>query len=518
LLFPKSFLQYHPFLISLLLPYMCGIIGIARAKDDAVLDIYNGMLMLQHRGQDAAGIVAFDGKRFCERRGNGRVRDVFRQKHIQSLTGRIGLGHVRYPTSGTYLATEAQPFFVNTPLGIYLIHNGNLTNQDELREKVQKKARRHLRTDSDSEILLNVFASQIYDAMKKSPDKSHAEVIFEATRMTMNEVRGAYSVITLIDRVGLFVFRDRAGIRPLALGKRSSISGDEWVVASEDVAIKALDFEFVRDVKPGEAILIGLDGKMQSKICVNGDLHPCIFEHVYLARPDSTLDGVSVYKTQLRLGAALLNQIKAAQLDIDAVIPVPDAARPMALELAKQLELPYREGLMKNRYVGRTFIMPDQKSRQTSIRQKLNPIDLEFRGKNILLVDDSIVRGNTMKRIVEMCRGVGVKNIYVAIGAAPIVNPCVYGVDMSTRRELIAHGLTTEEVRGIIGADALFYQTMENMVEAAHIGNRDIKQFCTGCFDGRYATPEVTEELLQKVEMEGRGARKKITEPSLLTL
>ena len=361
--------------------------------------------------------------------------------------------------------------------------------------------------------MLNVFADHIYREMKENPDKPHDEVVFDATRTTMDRVQGAYSVITLIDEVGLFAFRDRAGIRPLVFGKRSTARGDEWIIASEDVALKALGFKVVRDIEPGEAILIGLDGKLKSRICAKGNLSPCIFEHVYLARPDSILDKISVYKTQLRLGAKLLKQIKAAKLKIDSVIPVPDAARPMALELAQKLGIRYREGLIKNRYVGRTFIMPDQKTRQKSIRQKLNPIDLEFRGKSILLVDDSIVRGNTMKRIIQMCRAAGIKNVYVASAAAPITSPCVYGVDMSTRRELIAHGLTIDEIRKAIGADKLFYQTVEDMTEAASYGNRDIKQFCTGCFDERYVTPEVTEELLRKVERESLSIKKVVEFP-----
>lgn len=485
---------------------MCGIIGIAKQQDEAVFEIYDGLLMLQHRGQDAAGVVSFDGTNFYERKGNGLVKDVFHTRHMKDLKGRSALGHVRYPTAGSLSAQEAQPFFVNAPFGIYLIHNGNLTNTAALREKIQQKYHRHLRTGSDSEVLLNVFADKIYQARKNDPNKCPIESVFEATKNTMNDVTGAYSVITLIDDVGLFAFRDRSGIRPLLLGKKSTQMGDEWVLSSEDVAIKALGYTVVRDVLPGEAILIKPDGEMISKVCVPGKLSPCIFEYVYLARPDSMLDKISVYKTQLRMGIKLSEQIKAAKLDIDSVMPVPDSSRPVALEIAQTLGIKYREGLIKNRYVGRTFIMPGQAIRQKSIRQKLNPIELEFRNRNILLVDDSIVRGNTMKKIIQMCRDAGAKKIYVAVGAPPIKNICVYGVDIPSKKELIAHGLSTDEIKKVLNIDELFYQGMDNLIDTAKAGNPDIKQFCTGCFNGKYVTDEVTPEFLEEVEQSGRGA------------
>ena len=487
---------------------MCGIIGIAKQQDKAVLEIYDGLLMLQHRGQDAAGIVSFDGENFYERKGNGLVKDVFHTRHVKKLHGKTALGHVRYPTAGTLDAQEAQPFFVNAPFGIYLIHNGNLTNTEELREKIQQKYHRHLRTKSDSEVLLNVFADKIYKARKNDPDKCPIESVFEATKDTMNEVTGAYSVITLIDEVGLFAFRDRAGIRPLLLGKKSTQMGDEWVISSEDVAIKALGYTVERDVRPGEAILIKPNGELISKICVPGELHPCIFEYVYLARPDSMLDKISVYKTQLRMGEKLSKKIKEANLEIDSVMPVPDSSRPVALEIAQTLGIKYREGLIKNRYVGRTFIMPGQEIRKKSIRQKLNPIELEFRGRNVLLVDDSIVRGNTMKKIVQMCRDAGAKKVYVAVGAPPIKHICMYGVDMPTKKELIAHGLSNDDIKKVLNIDKLFYQNMDDLIDTAKAGNEDIEKFCTGCFNGSYVTPEVTPEFLKKAEIKGRGAEK----------
>ncbi len=500
---------------------MCGIIGVTTQKGDVVREIYDGLLMLQHRGQDAAGIVTFDGQHFFEHKGNGLVKDVFKQKQVEFLKGNFGLGHVRYPTAGTNSEKEAQPFFVNTPFGIYLVHNGNITNTKLLREKIQRKYRRHLLTSSDSEVLLNIFADKLYQEIKKNPDLQDKcqknrnsldnecnKIVFEAVKNTMNDVRGSYSIITVIDDIGLLAFRDRAGIRPLVLGKRSTTRGDEWIVASEDVAIKALGFEPVRDVEPGEAVLITLDGHLISKLCVSGELHPCIFEYVYLARPDSMLDKISVYKTQIRMGESLAKQVKAANLKIDSVVPVPDSARPAALEIAQILGVKYREGLVKNRYVGRTFIMPGQAMRQKAIQRKLNTIDLEFKNKNILLVDDSIVRGNTMKKIVEMCRAAGARKVYVASAAPPIKNICVYGVDIPTKKELIASGLSISDIKKLLRVDELFYQKLDDLIEAVKHKRSDVDKFCTGCFGGDYVTPEVTEKYISEVESIGRGAQK----------
>lgn len=489
---------------------MCGIIGISKRGTDAILDTYDGLLMLQHRGQDSAGLVSFDGKKFYERRGFGLVRDAFKQRDIQKLIGSMAMGHCRYTTAGNSdRVEEAQPFFVNAPFGIYLIHNGNLTNADELRINLKNTYYRHLSTDSDTEVLLNVFADNIYRIMKEnSREKNPQDIIFEATGKLMETITGAYSVITMIDQIGMFSFRDPYGIRPLLLGKKETTKGTEWMFASEDVAFKTLGFQVVRDVNPGEAIMITKKGELISRQCVKGKLYPCIFEYVYLARPDSMLNKISVYKTRLRMGNFLAKQILAKNLEIDTVMPVPDSSRPLAIKISKEIGVKYREGLVKNRYVGRTFIMPGQEERKKSIRQKLNTIELEFRNRNILLVDDSIVRGNTMKQIIDMCRKAGAKNIYVAIGAPPVRHPDVYGVDIPTRSELIAHGLTEDEIRKTIGADELFYQTVPDLIASAKAGNPEVDGFHTGVFDGNYPTPEVTPEFLEKWEFEGRGKKK----------
>jgi amidophosphoribosyltransferase len=486
---------------------MCGIIGISRKEKNAIGDIYDGLLMLQHRGQDSSGIVTFNGKKFHSRRGFGLVRDAFSQNDIKQLVGNMGIGHCRYTTTGSFnQIDEAQPFFVNSPFGIYLIHNGNLTNTTELSKYVKNSYHRHLRTDSDTEVLLNVFADNIYSIMKSSSrTKDTKEVIFEAVSKLMKIITGAYSTISLIDQVGLLAFRDPYGIRPLLLGKKETTMGTEWIFASEDVAIKTLGYEVVRDVEPGEVILITPQGELISRKCAEGKLYPCIFEYVYLARPDSMMNKISVYKTRLRMGSYLAKKILAKNLEIDTVIPVPDSGRPLAIRIAKDIGVKYREGLVKNRYIGRTFIMPGQEMRKKSIRQKLNPIELEFRNRNILLVDDSIVRGNTMKKIIDMCRKAGAKNIYVASGAPPVRHPDVYGVDIPTRTELIAHGLTEKEICKAIGADELFYQNIEDLVSSAREGNPKVDGFHTGVFDGKYPTPEVTPEFLKKWEFEGRG-------------
>ena len=481
---------------------MCGIVGIINRETEVFPELYDSLLMLQHRGQDAAGAITFDGEFFHERKSNGLVKDVFQPIHAERLRGTAGLGHVRYPTAGTLSAREAQPFFVNAPFGIYLIHNGNLTNTEYLREKIQKNYRRHLRTKSDSEVLLNVFADKIYCAQKHNPGISEKDAVFDATQKTMQEVEGAYAVITLIDKIGLLAFRDPHAIRPLSIGKRKNAQGtEEWVFASEDVAFTTLGFERVGDVQPGEAILIDFDGNIERRQCVEGELNPCIFEYVYLARPDSMIDDISVYKTQLRMGQVLSKQIMEANLEIDSIIPVPDSSRPVALEMSKVTGIKYREGLVKNRYVGRTFIMPGQKERQKSIRRKLNAIPLEFKNRNILLVDDSIVRGNTMIQIVQMCRNAGAKKVYVASAAPPVKYPNVYGIDMPTKKELIASGLTIEEIRKTIGADKLFYQTLDDLIWAASEGNSEIKRFETSCFDGKYITGNITEEYLHNLEL-----------------
>ncbi len=487
---------------------MCGILGIASRDTDVFAEIHDGLLMLQHRGQDAAGIVTYTGEFFRERKANGLVKDVFGPQDAETLTGRVGMGHVRYPTAGSLSAAEAQPFFVNAPYGIYLVHNGNITNTAEQREKVTGKYSRHLRTTSDSEILLNVLADKVADAIKVNGNADPIRNIFAGVKMTMERVQGAYSVLCMIAGVGMLAFRDPHGIRPLSLGKRPAQGeGDDYCVASEDVAFGINGFEKVRDVKPGEAILIDLDGKMHTFQAVEGKLTPCIFEYVYLARPDSMLDGVSVYKTQLRMGQALAKQIQESGLEIDSIIPVPDSARPVALEVANATGIRYREGLVKNRYVGRTFIMPGQAERQKSVRRKLNAIPLEFKDLNVLLIDDSIVRGNTIKKIVQLCREAGAKKVYIASASPPVKYPNVYGIDMPTKHELIANGLSIEEIRDELGADGLFYQKLEDLIWAAQEGNPDIQGFDCSCFDGNYVTG-VTEDYLAALEGSSRVSAK----------
>ncbi len=489
---------------------MCGILGIASRTHDVFAEIYDGLLMLQHRGQDASGIVTYTGEFFREKKANGLVKDVFNATDAETLTGKVGIGHVRYPTAGSLSAAEAQPFFVNAPYGIYLVHNGNITNTAEQREKVTGKYSRHLRTTSDSEILLNVLADKVADAIKVNGNSDPIRNILAGVKMTMERIQGAYSAVCLIAGVGMLAFRDPYGIRPLSVAKRDADGdGDDYAFASEDVAFGINGFQKLRDLRAGEAILIDLDGNMHEFQAVEGKLTPCIFEYVYLARPDSLLDGVSVYKTQMRMGQTLARQIEAAGLEIDRIIPVPDSARPVALEVAKATGISYREGLVKNRYVGRTFIMPGQEERQKSVRRKLNAIPLEFKDQNVLLIDDSIVRGNTIKKIVQMCREAGAKKVYVASASPPVKYPNVYGIDMPTKHELIANGKEVEDIRKELGADALFYQKLDDLIWAAKEGNPEIEAFDCSCFDGSYITGSVSPDYLDSLENSTRVSKKK---------
>lgn len=477
---------------------MCGILGIANTGP-AVQDLYDGLIVLQHRGQDSAGIVTYSD-RFQLKKGNGYVRDVFQAKHMVRLKGNFGIGHVRYPTAGSYDAAEAQPFYVNAPFGIALIHNGNLTNYIELKEQVTKDNSRYLNTSSDSEVLLNVLADEVANLRKT---KLQASDIFSALKKVYARIKGSYSVLALIAGHGLLAFRDPNGIRPLILGKRETPAGTEYAVASESVTLDTLGFEIVKDISPGEAVFIDLKREIFMEQIEKTKWAPCIFEYVYLARPDSVLDGISVYKSRLRMGKFMAAPIKEAMkkgLKIDVVVPVPDTARSAAFEIAAELGVRCREGLIKNRYIGRTFIMPGQGIRRRSIKYKLNPIPLEIEGKHVLLVDDSIVRGNTSRKIIEMVRGAGAKSVYFASCCPPLRNPCVYGVDMPSRKDFIAHNLTIEEVGKAIGADAIFYQTLEDLVKAVGAGNPKINNFCTACLSGKYPTPDITEEVLQRAE------------------
>jgi len=473
---------------------MCGIMAVSGFQN-VIQDLYDGLILLQHRGQDAAGIMTYD-KQFHLKKANGMVRDVFHSKSLSRLRGTMGIGHVRYPTAGCSSEFEAQPFFVNTPFGIALAHNGNLTNAGALSKELLEEEYRHLNTNSDSEVLLNVFSVALRNT---KPKKLTPEHVFKAVRTVFRKCTGAYSAVALIGGHGIVGFRDPYGIRPLQLGKRKYGMKEEYIIASENTAFKALDFELMRDVAPGEAIYIDRNNRLHSCQCKKGVLSPCMFEWVYLAAPDSVIDGVSVYKARVRMGEALAKQIKKASLQIDSVIPVPDTGRPMAAGLADQLRIRYREGFVKNRYIGRTFIMPGQSIRKRSLQFKLHPIDLEFRGNNVLLVDDSIVRGNTSKKIVEICREAGAKKVYFASASPPIISPDPYGIDLPTKSELIAANQSIEQIRKYIGADALFYNTIEDIRSAVQVGNRKIKQFSDGCFTKKYPTPEVTPQLLRSL-------------------
>jgi amidophosphoribosyltransferase len=484
---------------------MCGIIGIIGNRQVAQ-ELYDGLTVLQHRGQDSAGITTYED-RFHLKKGNGLVRDVFHTKNMIRLRGPMGIGHVRYPTAGSYDAAEAQPFYVNSPFGISLIHNGNLTNYDELKKEVLRVDLRHLNTRSDSELLLNVVARAL--RMNNSPVLTPGK-IFKAIDMVFKRVKGSYSVIALIADYGMLAFRDPYGIRPLCIGKRAD-GGimPEYVIASESVAVDTLRYDFISDIQPGEAVFIDMKRNLYRKQITKRHWAPCIFEHVYLARPDSIIDDVSVYKARLRMGISLAKKIKKSGIKIDVVVPVPDSSRSSALSLASELGVNYREGLVKNRYIGRTFIMPGQEIRKKSIRYKLNPIRLELNKRNVLLVDDSIVRGNTSKKIIEMIRNAGAKKVYFASCAPPLISPCLYGVDMPSKREFVANGLNVNQICKVIGADRLFYQDTKDLLAAAHKGNPRITGFCYACMGGKYPTKEITKEMLDKVEL-SRGDVHKI--------
>jgi amidophosphoribosyltransferase len=495
---------------------MCGIIGIVSHSPVNQL-LYDGLLVLQHRGQDAAGIVTAEGNVFHMHKANGLVRDVFRTRDMRNLLGNSGIGHVRYPTAGNAASTaEAQPFYVNSPYGIVLAHNGNLTNTDQLKEDLFRLDLRHVNTSSDSEVLLNVLAHELVEV--GSTQQLSVDRIFKAVSGVHRRCRGAYAVVAMIAGHGLLAFRDPYGIRPLIIGSRQSEDGIEYILASESVAIDSLDFKVLRDVAPGEAIYIDESGQMHSQQCAdNPQYFPCIFEYVYLARPDSVIDGVSVYETRLRMGEQLAEKIRQqwSHLHIDVVIPIPDTSRPSALQLANALGLSYREGFIKNRYIGRTFIMPGQAMRKKSVRQKLNAIGMEFKDKNVLLVDDSIVRGTTSREIVQMARDAGARQVFFASAAPPVRFPNVYGIDMPTRQELLATGRTDEQIAREIGADALVYQDIDALIEAVREINPALVHFDTSCFNGNYVTGDITPEYLDIIESMRCGSDKKVKSSSL---
>jgi amidophosphoribosyltransferase len=481
---------------------MCGIIGLV-AQSAVNQTLYDGLLLLQHRGQDAAGIVTGEHKTFHMHKGSGMVRDVYRTRNMRSLPGNMGIGHCRYPTAGSaYNSAESQPFYVNSPFGIVLGHNGNLTNADALKEEMFRLDLRHINTNSDSEVLLNVLAHELERASVKL--RLDPQTIFTAVSAVHRRCRGAYSVVAMIAGYGMLAFRDPYGIRPAVIGYNETPEGTEYMVASESVAIDALGYRVLRDIAPGEAVLVDEEGNFYSQQCAAGEtsLNPCIFEYVYLARPDSIIDGASVYEARLHMGSMLADKIRTEykDLDIDVVIPIPDSSRPSALQLALGLGVPYREGFVKNRYIGRTFIMPGQAVRAKSVRQKLNAIGMEFRGKNVLLVDDSIVRGTTSREIVSMARESGARKVFFASAAPPVRFPNVYGIDMPTRAELIAAHRSEDEVAREIGANALIYQDLESLKEAVRRANPKLTQFETSCFDGKYITGDVTSEYLHAIE------------------
>jgi len=487
---------------------MCGIVGMV-AQERVNQRLYDALLVLQHRGQDAAGIMTCDRGRFYLRKSNGLVRDVFDQQHMERLSGNMGIGHVRYPTAGCASSAEAQPFFVNSPYGIALAHNGNLTNSQQLHEELFRSDLRHINTTSDSEVLLNVFAHELAEVGKLRPEPDD---IFEAVRRVYGRCRGAFAVASMISGYGVVAFRDPYGIRPLILGRRSStLWGSEYMVASESVALVTQGFEVVRDVAPGEAVYITTQGQLHTEVCAPEPRYsPCIFEHVYLARPDSILDGVSVYKTRLRQGEKLAEKVKRLRPDhdIDVVMPIPDSGFTAARAMADALGRPLREGFVKNRYIGRTFIMPGQAVRKKSVRQKLNPVGLEFQGKVVCLVDDSIVRGTTCSQIIQMARESGAKKVYFCSAAPAIRFPNVYGIDMPSAEELVAHGRSDEEVARVIGADWLVYQDLDALVECSTAGNPDLTDFDCSVFNGRYVTGDVDDAYFERLSAERSDAAK----------
>lgn len=492
---------------------MCGIIGIV-GHTEVNQALYDGLTVLQHRGQDAAGIMTCDkdGKFFL-RKDNGLVKDVFHTRHMIRLKGHMGIGHVRYPTAGCSTSAESQPFYVNSPFGISLAHNGNLTNTKVLKEELFRTDQRHLNTDSDSEVLLNVLAHELHSSSKLKPQP---EDVFKAVTQVHRRCRGAYAAVAMISGVGVLAFRDPHGIRPAVIGKRETAKGTEYLVASESVAVDILDFELVRDIEPGECVFIDADGNFHSQQCAEKTVKsPCIFEYVYFARPDSMMDGISVHKSRMRMGTKLANKIKREfpEHDIDVVIPIPDTSRSAALQLSYELDVVYREGFIKNRYIGRTFIMPGQTMRKKSVRQKLNAIDLEFQGKNVLLVDDSIVRGTTSQQIVQMARDAGANKVYLASAAPPVRYPNVYGIDMPSAHEFVAHDRDVDQIAQELGVDWLVYQDLPDLVAAIN-KRSDIECFDTSCFNGEYVTGDVDENYLYYIDSLRNDASKQAEDKS----
>ncbi|PAS98044.1 MAG: amidophosphoribosyltransferase [Candidatus Dactylopiibacterium carminicum] len=489
---------------------MCGIIGVVATSPVNQL-LYDGLQVLQHRGQDAAGIATAEGGRFHMHKGSGLASEVFRTRNMRNLQGNWGIAHCRYPTAGSaFNSAEAQPFYVNSPFGLMLAHNGNLTNSDALKREMYLADLRHMNTNSDSEVLLNVLAHELQVA-SNGRFQLDEDTIFRAVAGTHKRARGAYAAVVMIAGYGLLAFRDPNGIRPLILGKNETPAGVDYMVASESVALDVLGFKIVRDIAPGEAVLVDTHGKLSPRSCAAAAPYaPCMFEYVYLARPDSIIDGISVYESRVKMGVYLAEKIRRdfSHLKIDVVIPIPDSSRSAAMELASCLGLPYREGFVKNRYIGRTFIMPGQSVRKKSVRQKLNAMHQEFAGKNVLLVDDSIVRGTTSREIINMAREAGATNVYMASAAPPVRYANVYGIDMPSRSELIGAFRNEAEVGVEIGADALIYQDLADLKRAVGSLNPTVERFECSCFDGDYVTGDVTADYLDRVEG-SRGAASK---------
>lgn len=488
---------------------MCGIVGIV-SNQPVNQSLYDALTVLQHRGQDAAGIVTCgEHGRFYLRKDKGLVRDVFQKRHMLTLVGSMGIGHVRYPTAGNDSSAEAQPFYVNSPYGITLAHNGNLINADELKEQLFVEDQRHLNTGSDSEVLLNVFAHELAGIGKL---RLTADDVFKGVQGVYRRCQGAYAVVAMIAGFGVLAFRDPHGIRPVCFGKRETADGPEYMVASESVALDTQGFQLIRDIKPGEAVFIQKTGQFYSQQCaLDTQLNPCIFEYVYLARPDSVIDGISVYKSRLRMGEKLAENIRRQGYDkeIDVVIPIPDTSRTSAMQLAETLGIKYREGFIKNRYIGRTFIMPGQQLRKRSVRQKLNPITDELQGKTVLLVDDSIVRGTTSSQIIQMTRDAGAKKVFFASASPPVRYPNVYGIDMPTRDELVACNLSEQAICQELGADALIYQDLNDLVDS--VQHPLVKRFDTACFDGHYVTGGINQQYLNGLEKRRNDATRSIS-------
>lgn len=496
---------------------MCGVVGIV-GSGWVNQQIYDALTVIQHRGQDAAGIMTCDGRRVFLRKDSGLVRDVFDARHMLQLEGNMGLGHVRYPTAGGDNRSEAQPFYVNSPFGLALGHNGNLVNARDLSVELFQDDLRQINTGSDSEVLLNVFAHELMGSVRDRNAMLQTQDIFDAVSRVHRRCRGAYAVVAMIVGYGLVAFRDPYGIRPLVLGERIDGSSRSVMAASESVALDVLGYQSIGDVAPGEAVFIRTDGAIERQVCAtDAKLAPCLFEYVYLARPDSIMDDVAVYKSRLRMGEKLAGHLLNVwpDHDIDVVIPIPDTSRTSALQLANVSGLKYREGFIKNRYIGRTFIMPGQAERQKSVRQKLNAIDLEFRGKNVLLVDDSIVRGTTSKQIIQMAREAGAKKVYFASAAPPVRYANVYGIDMPSRSELVANGRSEDEIGQFIGADRLLYQRLDDLVDAVREGNPAISQVDASCFDGSYITGDVSDDFLESLAGSRNDAAKQKSGESL---